>query len=43
MYTKEKTEPILEHYREKNALKEVDGNDTVENVFKKIDKIINEK
>ena len=40
---KEKTEPILEHYREKSALKEVDGNDTVENVFKKIDKIINEK
>ena len=40
---KEKTEPIIDHYRKKNALKEVDGDDTVENVFKKIDKIINEK
>ena len=36
----EKTEPIVEHYKEKKVLIEVDGNDTVENIFKKIDKII---
>ena len=36
----EKTEPIINHYREKNVLTEVDGNDTVENIFKKIDEII---
>ena len=36
----EKTEPIIEHYRKKGVLKEVDGDDTVENIFKKIDKII---
>ena len=36
----EKTEPIIEHYRDKKVLIEVDGNDTVENIFKKIDKII---
>lgn len=36
----EKTEPIIKYYKEKNVLYEVDGNDTVENVFKKIDKII---
>ena len=38
----EKTEPIIKHYREQNVLVEIDGNDTVENIFKKIDKIINE-
>lgn len=38
----EKTEPIIEHYRKQNVLHEVNGEDTVENVFKKIDKIISE-
>lgn len=38
----EKTEPIIEHYRKMNVLKEVDGNDTVENIFENIDRIINE-
>jgi adenylate kinase len=37
----EKTEPILDHYRKKNVLVEIDGNDSVENIFKKIDEIIN--
>lgn len=37
---KEKTEPIIDHYKEQHVLTEIDGNDTVENVFKKIDKII---
>lgn len=36
----EKTEPILEHYRKQNVLYEINGEDTVENVFKEIDKII---
>lgn len=36
----EKTEPIIDHYKKQNVLHEVDGNDTVENVFEKIDKII---
>ncbi len=36
----EKTAPIIDHYRNKGVLKEVNGNDTVENVFAKIDKII---
>ncbi len=36
----EKTEPIIEHYKEKGVLKTVDGNDTVENIFNKIDEII---
>ena len=39
---KEKTEPIIDHYREKNVLKEVNGDDTVENVFKRVDAIISE-
>lgn len=39
----EKTEPILEHYRKQKVLYEVNGEDTVENVFKEIDKIISEK
>lgn len=37
---KEKTEPIINHYSEKNVLKEIDGDDTVENIFKKIENII---
>ena len=36
----EKTEPIIDHYRKQNVLVEVDGNDTVENIFKNIDEII---
>ena len=36
----EKTEPIIEHYRKQNVLHEVNGDDTVENVFAEIDKII---
>lgn len=39
----EKTEPIIQHYKEQNVLYEVNGNDTVENVFKAVDKIISEK
>ena len=38
---KEKTEPIIDHYRNKNVLREVNGDDTVENVFKQVDEIIN--
>ena len=38
----EKTEPIIDHYRKQNVLIEVDGNDTVENIFEKVDKIISE-
>ena len=37
---KEKTEPIINYYKEKQVLQTVDGNDTVENVFKKVDEII---
>ena len=36
----EKTEPIIEHYRQQGVLTEVNGNDTIENVFQQIDKII---
>ena len=36
----EKTEPIIEHYKKQDVLTEIDGDDTVENIFKKIDKII---
>lgn len=36
----EKTEPIIKHYKDMGVLKEVDGNDTVDNIFKSIDKII---
>ena len=39
----EKTEPIIEHYRKQNVLQEVNGEDTIENVFNTIDKIISEK
>ncbi len=37
----EKTAPIIDHYKNKNVLTEVDGNDSVENIFKKVDSIIN--
>ena len=33
----------LDHYKNKNVLYEINGEDTVENVFKEIDKIISEK
>ncbi len=36
----DKTEPIIKHYKKMNVVSEVDGNDTVENIFKSIDKII---
>ncbi len=36
----EKTAPIIEHYKKQGVLKEIDGNDSVENIFKKIDEII---
>lgn len=36
----EKTEPIIKHYKEQDVLYTVDGNDSIENVFKKIDNII---
>ena len=36
----EKTAPIIEHYRKQNVLKEVNGDDTVENIFKQIEDII---
>lgn len=39
---KEKTEPIIEHYKEKGVLIKVNGDDTVENVFKEVEKIISE-
>ena len=39
----EKTEPILDHYKNKNVLYDINGEDTVENVFKEIDKIISKK
>lgn len=37
---REKTEPIINYYKEKNVLQTVDGNDTVENVFQKVETII---
>ena len=36
----EKTAPIIDHYKEMGVLKTVNGNDTVENIFQEIDKII---
>lgn len=36
----EETKPIIEYYQNKKVLNTVNGNDTVETVFKKIDKII---
>ena len=38
----EKTQPIIDYYREKQVLHEVDGANTVETVFKEIDKIISQ-
>lgn len=40
---KEKTEPIIEHYRKQNVLYEVNGENTVDKVFEQIDKIISNK
>ena len=37
----EKTHPIIDHYKKQNVLIEVNGNDTIENIFKQIDEIIN--
>lgn len=39
----EKTEPVIKHYQEKGVLYEVDGDKPVEDVFKQIEKIINQK
>ena len=36
----DKTEPIIDHYKKQGVLKVVDGNDTIDNIFVKIDKII---
>lgn len=36
----DKTEPIIDHYKKQGVLKVVDGNDTIDNIFKQIDKII---
>ena len=36
----EKTAPIIEHYRKQNVLKVINGDDTVENIFKQIEEII---
>ena len=36
----EKTAPIIEYYKEKKVLSEVDGNHSVEEIFNEIDKII---
>ena len=38
----EKTEPIIDYYREQNVLTEIDGDDTVENIFARIDEIISD-
>jgi len=37
----EKTSPIIEHYKEMNVLREINGDDTIENIFKQIEEIIN--
>ena len=39
----EKTEPIIEHYRKQNVLYEINGEDTIENIFKQVDEIISKK
>ena len=36
----DKTAPIIEHYRKQNVLIELNGDDTVENIFKQIEEII---
>ncbi|MBR3134308.1 MAG: adenylate kinase [Clostridia bacterium] len=38
----EKTQPIIDYYKKKNVLIEIDGNDSVENIFVKIDNVIKE-
>ena len=38
----EKTEPIIEYYKKQNVLTEVNGDDTVENIFARIDEIISD-
>ena len=38
----EKTEPIIDYYRKQNVLTEIDGDDTVENIFARIDEIISD-
>lgn len=37
---KESTEPIIQYYREKNVLHEINGEDTVDNVFKQVKAIL---
>lgn len=37
----EKTEPIIDHYKKKNVLVEINGDDSIENIFNEIIKIIN--
>ncbi len=36
----EKTEPIIDYYRKQNVLTEINGDDTVENIFASIEEII---
>ena len=38
----EKTEPIIDYYRKQNVLTEIDGDDTVENIFARINEIISD-
>ena len=38
----EKTEPIIDYYRKQNVLTEINGDDTVENIFARIDEIISD-
>ena len=38
----EKTEPIIDYYRKQNVLTEIDGDDTVENIFARIEEIISD-
>ena len=38
----EKTEPIIDYYRKQNVLTEIDGDDTVENIFARIDEMISD-
>ena len=38
----EKTEPIIEYYKKQNVLTEVNGDDTVESIFARIDEIISD-
>lgn len=40
---KESTEPIIEYYREKNVLHEINGEDTVDNVFKQVKAILDKE